>query len=60
MIKSSAIPEIYSINDSGGAKMTFAKKMAKINDYTLFNGFIILFKEIDKLAGMEGEIEYKE
>lgn len=60
MIKVTAIPEIYCINDSGGAKMAFAKKMAKINDYTLFNGFIILFKEIDKLAGMEGEIEYKE
>ena len=60
MIKTSAIPEIYSINDSGGAKMAFAKKMAKVNDYTLFNGFIILFKEIDKIAGMDGEIEYKE
>ncbi len=60
MLKESAIPEIYFINDSGGAKMAFAKKMAKINDFTLFNGFIILFKEIDNLAGMEGEIEYKE
>lgn len=60
MLRESAIPEIYSINDSDGAKMAFAKKMAKVNDYKLFNGFIILFKEIDKLVGMGGEIEYKE
>lgn len=60
MLKETAIPEIYSISDSGGSKIAFAKKVAKINDYKLFNGFIILFKEIDKLAGMQGEIEYKE
>ncbi|MBL7897561.1 MAG: hypothetical protein JNJ99_03415, partial [Crocinitomicaceae bacterium] len=51
MLKDTAIPNIYRINDSGGAKMAFAKKMSKINDYKLFQGFIILFKEIDKLAG---------
>lgn len=50
MLKETAIPEIYSISDSGGSKIAFAKKVAKINDYNLFNGFIILFKEIDKLV----------
>lgn len=60
MLKTTAIPKIYSINDSNGAKMAFARKMAKINDYKLFNGFIILFKEIDLHTGMLGEIEYKE
>jgi|GEM_PF-636668 len=60
MLNKTAIGEIYSINDSGGAKTAFAKKMAKVNNYKLYSGFIILFKEIDKIAGMNDEIEYKE
>lgn len=60
MLKKTAIHDLFSINDSGGSKTSFAKKMAKVNDYKLFSGFIILFKEIDNLTGMNGEIEYRE
>lgn len=60
MLRETAIPDIYSINDSGGAKTSFAKTVSKINNHKLFTGFIPLFREIDVLTGMSSEIEYKE
>lgn len=60
MFGKTAIPEIFSINDSNGKKMAFAKQIAKINDKAIFTGFISLFKEIDALTGMKDEINYKE
>jgi hypothetical protein len=60
MLKKTAISDIYSINDSSGAKISFAKRISKINNYKLFTGFIALFKEIDNLTGMSGEVDYKE
>lgn len=60
MLKNTAIPNIFKINDAGGAKTIFAKKTAKNNNHDLFQGFIILFKEIDRIAGVEDEINYKE
>lgn len=60
MLIETAISDIFSINDSGGKKMSFAKEIAKINDYKLFSGFIILFREIDRIAGLQNEINYKE
>ena len=60
MLVQTAIPNIYSINDSGGKKITFAKVTAKKDEPKLFQGFIILFREIDRIAGMKNEIEYQE
>jgi hypothetical protein len=50
----------YFSNEAGGAKTTFAKKTVKINNIDLFKGFIILFKEIDRITGIRDGIYYKE
>jgi len=60
MLVETAIPNIFKINDKGGAKNSFAHKLLQYKDIKVFNGFIPLFKEIDSLAGMKDEINYKE
>ncbi len=60
MLKPTAIPGIFKINESGGAKTAFAKKTLKNSDRKLFQGFIILFKEIDRIVNIKDEIIYKE
>ncbi len=60
MLKTTAIPNIYEIRDSGGNKLTFARQISKINDISLFKDFIILFREIDALVGYRNEINYRE
>ena len=59
MIVKTAIPDIFRINDNNSAKTDFARKIQKIKSIDLFKGFIILFKEIDKLCGIE-DIDYRE
>ncbi|MEZ4958996.1 MAG: hypothetical protein R2830_04200 [Saprospiraceae bacterium] len=60
MLEKTAIQDIYKIKDSGSSKTSFAKLVSKNFDRKLFVGFIILFKEIDRLAGMVDEISYFE
>ncbi len=60
MLVDTAIKDIFRINDSSGGKLAFAKKTAKIKSLDLFTGFIILFKEIDRIAGLTSEIIYRE
>ena len=56
MIIETAIPNIYKVTDGG--KIDFAKKIAKIKNANLYKSFIIFFKEIDKLTGIN--INYQE
>lgn len=58
MLTDTAIPQIRKVKDSG--KTSFAKETAKLRDPYLFQKFIILFREIDRIAGMEDEIKYNE
>ena len=60
MLTATALTNIYRINEGGGAKMSFAREISKMNSIDLFNGLIILFKEIDRITGIKDEILYKE
>lgn len=59
MLVKTAIDNIYKINDSGGSKTTFTEKILKLNSVDLFQNFILLFKEIDKIAGVD-DVSYTE
>ncbi len=50
MLVESGIDGIFEINDSTGAKTSFAKKMKETSDPKVFEHFLLLFKQIDKLA----------
>lgn len=60
MLVPTAIPEISKIKDSGGAKMEFAKRVVKNVDISIYRDFILLFKEIDRIAVPGEEIIYRE
>jgi len=60
ILKNSPLPNIYQIRDTKGTKKEFADNLAKRNDIELFKGFTMLFKEIDNITGMSGEIDYQE
>jgi len=60
MLVETAIPGIQKIKDTSSSKVDFAKETAKLKSIELFTGFIILLKEIDRLAGLLGEIHYSE
>ncbi len=59
MLNSTAIPRIFKI-DGGGCKTLSRRKVSKINTLEIFQGFIILIKEIDRIAGIKDEIVYLE
>jgi hypothetical protein len=60
MLVETAIPGIQKIKDTSSSKVDFAKETAKLKSIELFTGFIILLKEIDRLAGLLGEVHYSE
>ncbi|MEL1248383.1 NACHT domain-containing protein [Flavobacterium helocola] len=57
VLEKTEIDNIFKVKDS--VKMTFANKILKINDVNIFQKFILLFNEIDKISGVD-DIEYRE
>ena len=57
MIKETIIPDIFEINHSSSAKNKFSAYLRKIEDPKVFDNFVYLFREIDRLADVK-EIDY--
>lgn len=58
MLEESGIPGIYQIKDTAGVKTAFAKKIKNITNPKIFEHFILLFKKIDDLVGVEVNYEF--
>jgi len=52
MLKESGIPGIYEIKDGTGVKSKFSRMIKDISDPKVFEHFLILFRKIDELCGV--------
>ena len=55
MLKESGIPGIFEIKNGTGVKTAFSRRIKKISDPRVFEHFLLLFRKIDVLTGVEVE-----